>query len=102
MEMGDHSQTPLQRQFLLKKLSAQVFYVKLCAKSHCISTLAVHLLVVEQSMDLLPLPPYITGQSRLKHMAKNRGKLNIFMNCQSGIVFMTIPSTVCNSRGEYT
>ena len=67
MEMGDHSKTPLQPQFLLKKLSAQVLYVKLYSKSHCIAALAVHLLVVEQSMDLLPLAPYIIGRSRLKH-----------------------------------
>src|SRR5271154_7142277 len=68
--------TRLQPQFLLKRLRAQVRYVKLCAKSHCIYTLVVHPLVVEQSMDLLPLVPDITGQSILKHMAKNCGTLN--------------------------
>jgi len=67
MEMGDHSQTPLQPQFLLKNLSARVLYVKLYGKSHGTATLAVHLLVVEQSVDLLLLTPYISGRSRLKH-----------------------------------
>ena len=67
MEMGDHSRIPLQPQFLLKKLTTLVLYVELYGKSHCIVTLAVHLLVVEQSVDLLLLAAYISGWSRLKH-----------------------------------
>jgi hypothetical protein len=53
MEMGDHSRIPFQPHFLLKRLTTQVIYVKLYGKSHCIATLVVHLLVVEQSVDLL-------------------------------------------------
>ena len=34
MEMGDHSQIPLQIQFLSKALSVQVLYVKLYDKAH--------------------------------------------------------------------
>jgi len=67
MEMGDHSRIPLRSQFPLKILSAQVLYVKLYGKSHCIAALEVHLLVVEQSMDLLVLASYISDRSRLKH-----------------------------------
>jgi len=42
----------------LKKLSPQVLYVKLYGKSHCIAALAVHLVVVEQSVDFC-FWPYI-------------------------------------------
>ena len=42
-------------------------YVKLDGKSHCIIILEVHLLVVEQSVDLFGYTPYISDQSRLKH-----------------------------------
>jgi len=50
---GDHSRIPFRLHFQLKKLTTQVIYVKLYGKSHCIATLMTHLLVVEQSADLL-------------------------------------------------
>ena len=67
MEMGDHSRIPLWSQFPLKIFSAQVLYIELYDKSRCVAALEVHLLVVEQSMDLLILAPYINDRSKLKH-----------------------------------
>ena len=52
MKLDDHSRIPLQPQFLLKIISARVLYVKLYGKSLGYAGLEVHLLVVEQSVDL--------------------------------------------------
>jgi hypothetical protein len=51
--MGDRSWISFQPHFEFKILTTHVIYVKLYGKSHCIATLVVHLLVVEQSVDLL-------------------------------------------------
>ena len=100
-----HSRIPLQRQFPSKMLSAQVLYVELYDKLHWIIALAVHILVVEQSVDLL----YFYHTFALSqdwnlnyNMAKNCEKWNIFMNCSSESVFMTILRLGGDRRDHFT
>ena len=88
-----HSQIPLQHQFLSKMLSAQILYVELYDKSHWMIALAVHMLVVEQSLDLSYFAHTfaISQDWNLNfNMVKNCEKSNIFMNCLNQSVFMTI------------
>ena len=47
------SRIPLQHQFPSKMLNVRVLYVELYDILHYIIALAVHMLVVEQSVDLL-------------------------------------------------
>ena len=72
--MGDRSWISFQPHFEFKILTTHVIYVKLYGKSHCIATLVVHLLVVEQSVDLLFLAHILTvGRNRNigRKIAKN-------------------------------
>jgi len=86
-------------------LSAQILYVELYDKLHWIIGLAVHMLVVEQSVDLLFFAHTfaISQDWNLSYkMVKNCEKSNIFMNCLSKNEFITILGLGGNSKDRFT
>ena len=66
VEADDNLQIHLQTHFIPNRLHAKRLYVRQYGKMCYVIALVTHLLVVERSMDLSLLPPYISGQSTLE------------------------------------